>query len=285
SLLSEYEVRFSADGLGYIFSKIHSKISWKGYPTVNSVRDPILTYLQDPDARTRLEALIALGYLPPDETIGKALVEIYPEQKDPWLESAALGVASAEPLLFVEAAFHAREPAFLAPFVSQVVRLLANRQDAAQAAKLVALLAKQPANTDGLKQVALESLAATLKPGVVPAWSSDIQSAFKSLLASSHPGLSGAALPLAARWDGAGALGAELKPVISQLGAKLRDASLPDDQRGQVAANLVGVRALDASIVPNVSGLLGSSASPELQKRVIEALGSTGDAPVGSELI
>ena len=113
-----------------------------------------------------------------------------------------------------------------APFVSQVVRLLANRQDAAQAAKLVALLANQQASTDGLKQVALESLAATLKAGVVPAWSSEIQSAFKSLLASSHPGLSGAALPLAARWDGAGALGAELKPVISQLGMKLQDASL-----------------------------------------------------------
>src|SRR6185295_5074745 len=133
------------------------------------------------------------------------------------LESAAVGVVSKDPLLFVEAVFSAKEPAFLAPFVSHVARVLANQQDAGQAVKLVALLARQPAVTDGLKQVALESLAATLKPGVVPSWSPELQAALRTLVGSERAGLAGAVLPIIARWDKSGALAADLKPLVVQL--------------------------------------------------------------------
>ena len=79
----------------------------------------------------RLEALIALQNFDVYDQDARAIVSTYPELKDKYLESAALGVASKEPLLFIEASFNAKEPAFLAPFVSHAVRLLANRQDAA----------------------------------------------------------------------------------------------------------------------------------------------------------
>ena len=202
------------------------------------VLDALGGTLTEANDRVRLEALVFLGYCDPDATIANKVAEIWPTLKDKYLESAAIGAASRNPLLFIEASFNGKEPAFLAPFVSHAVRLLANRQDAALAAKLITLLAKQPASTDGLRQVALESLAGNLKPDIVPQWSADLQSALKSLLASPRPGLPGAALPLAARWDKAGALAADLRPVIARLGATLQDASLPDDQRGQVAANL-----------------------------------------------
>jgi putative heme-binding domain-containing protein len=248
-------------------------------------RKAVLAHLTDADPRARLNALIALGSFDASPDTARAVVAIWPELKDKYLESAALGVASKDPLVFVEAVFNAKEPAFLAPIVSHLVRLLANQQDSAKAAKLIVLLARQPAAADGLKQAALESLAANLKPGVVPAWSSDLQAALKALVGSQRPGLSGAALPIIARWDKTGALAADLKPLIAQLSAGLRDASLREDQRAQVAANLLGVRHLDSGIVHGVAGLLGAAASPDLQKRIIEALGSTGDAAVGRELI
>jgi len=248
-------------------------------------KSAVVGLLKDSDARARLQALIALQSFPAGADIAKAVIDVYPDLKDKHLESAALGVAAKDPLQFVDAAFKAKDPAFLAPFLSHVVRSLANKQDAALAARLVTLLAKEPAGTDGLKQVALESLAANLRADAVPAWSTELQSAFKSLLASSRPGLPGAALPLVARWDSGGSLAADLKPVIAQLGAKLQDGSLPDDQRGQVAVNLLGVRKMDASIVPNVAAVLGSSASPALQKRMAEALGATGDSLAGAALI
>src|SRR5437667_1833473 len=248
-------------------------------------RKAVLAHLTDPVPRARLNALIALGNFATTPDTARAIVAIWPELKDKYLESAAIGVASRAPLLFVAEAFNAKEPPFVAPFVSNVVRLLADHQDGAEAAKLVALLAKQPASADGLKQLALESLAATLKPGIVPSWSSDLQAGLRTLVGSQRPGLAGAALPIVARWDKAGALAPDLKPVVAQLSARLRDASLLDDQRAQVVANLLGVRHLDSGIVPGVASLLGPSASPDLQKRIIEALGSTGDAAVGRDLI
>jgi putative membrane-bound dehydrogenase-like protein len=241
--------------------------------------------INDADPRTRLNALIALGTFDLTPELAQAVVTAWPSYNDKHTQSAAVGVAAKDPAMFLTAAFNAKDPAFLADFVAHVTRALANKQDAAQAAKVVAVIAKQPAATDGLKQSVLETLAMTLKPEVAPPWNAELQSAFSAILTSSRPGLPGAALPLIARWDSNGALAADLKPVITQLSAKLQDASLPEDQRGQVAVNLLGVRKMDASVVPNVAALLGSSASPALQKRAAEALGDTGDSAAGAALI
>src|SRR5439155_13518400 len=108
---------------------------------------------------------------------------------------------------------------------------------------------------------------------------------FKAFLASPRLGVPGATLPLIARWDTGGRLGSELKPVISSLTARLSDNSLEDDQRAQVAVNLLGVQKFDPNIVPSVGALLGSSALPALQKRVAEAFGTTSDAAAAGALI
>ncbi|MBI3414771.1 MAG: ThuA domain-containing protein [Verrucomicrobia bacterium] len=247
--------------------------------------DGVRGLLNDPEPRVRLNALIALGTCKLTPEIARVVVETWPKLNDKYLQSAAVGVAAKDPSLFLDAAFGAADPAFLADFVGHVARVAANQQDAAVAARIVTTVAGKSAATDGLKQAVLETLGATLRVNVVPAWSDSLASSFKSLLASARPGVPGAALPLIARWDTAGSLANELKPVITSLGAKLADSSLADDQRGQVAVNLLGVRKLDATIVPNVGNLLGSSASTTLQKRVIEALGATGDPAAAAPLI
>ena len=249
-------------------------------PDAENVRNAV----NDSDARARLWSLIALQTTGHSAETAAAVVEAWPKLKDPHLQSAAVGVAATDPLLFVEASFKAADPAFVTDFVNHTVRLLAAKGEATAAAQLVSLLARQPAATDGLKEVALESLAANLKADVVPAWNADLAAALKSLLSSTRPGLPGAALPIIARWDKGGALASDLRPVITQLETKLGDAAMPDAQRGQVAVNLLGVRQLDATIVPAVGKLLGNGAA-DLQKRVIEALAATGDATAGAELV
>src|SRR5262249_17830630 len=156
-------------------------------------------------------------------------------------------VAAKDPVLFVEAAIAANAGAAHESFVRYVVRQLALKGDAEQAAKLIVALGKAPASADGQKQVALESLSANLKADIAPSWNTELQSAFKALLASANPAVPGAALPLIGRWDKSGAMSADLKPVITQLAGKLADASVSDDVRGQVAVNLLGVRQMDAS--------------------------------------
>lgn len=241
--------------------------------------------LNDPDGRAKLWALIALQTTAQSPETAAVLVDVWPKLDEPHLQSAAVGVAGNDPLLFIKAAFEAKDPAFLADFVSHTTRLLANRGNAGDASKLVELIAQQPAATDGLKQIALESLAANLKPAVVPDWNSALGDAFKAVLASNRPGLPGAALPLIARWDKDKAMANDLKPVIAKLNAGLADTTMGDEQRGQVAINLLGVRQMDSSIVPAVASLLGGSSSVDLQKRIVGALGATGDAAAGTELV
>jgi uncharacterized protein len=245
------------------------------------------TLLNDPDGRAKINALFALGSLPASRETADAIVAVWPGFKDPWLESAAVGAAAKNPLLYLQAALSAKDPALIASFVPHIARLAAQQADGEKAARFVALLGASSASNDGLKQLALDSFAPNLKKEIVPTSNAQLLTAMRYLLAS--PRTAGAVLPLVARWDTSGRLTDAVKPAVARAETQLADASLSDELRGQVAANLVGVRTLDPSIVPAVAALLGSSASPALQKRVVEALGAQADSamalvPVFSKL-
>jgi putative heme-binding domain-containing protein len=239
--------------------------------------------LADPNPRARLLVLTALTTFTPNREMAEILAEVWPSLKDRYLETAALAVAAGDPVLFLDAALDSRDPAFLAGMIPQLARQIGLRQDAALAAKAVTLLAGKPAGTDALKATALEALAASLKPTVVPETSDALRNAVRSLV--STEATAGATLPLVARWNLTEALGDSLKGAVAKAVAKLGDKSLPDDSRSQIAVNLLGVRKLDASIVASVARLVGGDASPGLQRRVIDALGTTGDAAAGKALL
>jgi len=257
----------------------------KSGKSTGPVGQAVLNSIRSEDGRVQINALLALANMEPSPELAREIVALWPGLQDKHLQSAALGIAANDPVLFLETAFASADPAFLADFVGHVVRVLANGQDAAKASALVTLLSRQPASADALKQAALETLAATLKADVVPVWSGDLQQALKTLMASARPGLPGAVLPLVARWDKDDRLSNDLKPVIAGLRARLGEKGTPDDQRAQVAINLLGVRRLDAAIIPSVGALLGSDASAGLQRRVIDALGATPEAGAGEQLI
>ena len=234
--------------------------------------------LQDPDGRAKINALVALGSLPPTRETADAIVAAWPGFKDPWLESAAIGAAARDPLLYMQAVLSTKDPAFVAGYVPHIARLAAQQADGDKASRFVQMLGASSARNDGLKQAALDSFAPNLKADVVPESTPPLNTALRYLLASERT--AGSVLPLVARWDTAGRLSDSVKPAVTRAEAQLANASLSDDVRGQVAVNLVGVRKLDPTIVPAVAALLGTDASPALQKRVVEALGSQADTAV-----
>ena len=128
----------------------------------------VLKALNDADGRVKMNALLALASFPASDDIANALVADFPKFDDKYLESAAIGVASKDPMLYLAASFRASDPAMLANFVPHVVRLIANKQDATAAANVVVLLSKQPSNLDGLKQMALRQFERHAKPEVFP---------------------------------------------------------------------------------------------------------------------
>lgn len=245
-----------------------------------------LKALEDSDARVKMNALLALAAFPPSDDIANAIVAAVPKLQDKYLESAAIGVGSRDPFMYLTASFRAPDASMLGQFVPAVVRLLANKQDAASAAQLVILLSKQPAKADALKEQALESLSATLKPEVIPPWNDELKTALVALLKSADRRVAGTALPLAARWDKEGALAAELRPVIEPLVGRLTNKNFGEDERGQLLQSLIAVRRLDSTILPAVANIVTSkTTSQRLKTRALEALGSIPDIEAANLLI
>ncbi|MBI3191601.1 MAG: HEAT repeat domain-containing protein, partial [Pedosphaera parvula] len=154
----------------------------------------LLARLDDPAPRVRLEAIVSLGALPVTQEAIYALVAAYPSLRDPWSESAVVGVAAQAPTQFIAAALNASEPEPFGRLVSELSKRVAAKQDAALAAQLTTVAASAPARANALKVAALMSLEAGLKPETVPAWTADLQQALRTLAAASSADMSGAAL-------------------------------------------------------------------------------------------
>ncbi len=244
-----------------------------GDPTKNA-QEAILARIQDSNDRVKINALMAAGDLPTSREVADAVVAAWPALKDKWLQSAAVGAASKDPALYLEASFAAKDPAFLADFVPHLAKLAGNKNDALLAARMMVLTAQQPASADGLKAAVLEALNSNLGRDVVPVWDPPLAGALKSLLNGERT--AGSALPFVARWDKTGSLGTEVRPAITKATATLANSGLSDDLRGRVAVNLVGIRSLDAAIIPAIANLVGDSlVSLGLQRKLIDALGDT----------
>ncbi len=244
----------------------------------------IRALLEEKDGRARINAAMALGSFPPSRYIAGAIVTAWPSATgDKFLQSALIGAASRHARETLAAAVGGGTVESHGEFIRQLIRNIAVKGDATLVSALVAQLGNAPGGS-AHKAIALESLAASYK-GEAPEWTGELQAAIKKLIASDNPAVAASAIPLIGRWDKSGAMAGELKPLITSLTARLADAKLPDDARAQAAANLLGVRSMDAGIVPAVAKLLAPPSSPALQKSVVESLGGVPETAAGQALI
>ncbi|HEY6166961.1 MAG TPA: PVC-type heme-binding CxxCH protein [Verrucomicrobiae bacterium] len=237
----------------------------------------------DGNLQVRLEALKTLSALDIDAATAKALVAIYPTLEDPYLKAAFMTVAAKLPVLFFDAAFEAHDSQALAPLVAQLTRLIVDGGNAEDSARLVVALADKPASQDSLKWALLSSLSSS--SGAAPNWGSALQGALQKLLASPNASVAAAALPLTVRWDKGGALAADVKRGVAGITVKLSDKATDDNARADIAATLLGVRSTNPEVVPAVTKILGSGASPALQRRIVEAIGALPDDNLGVALV
>jgi uncharacterized protein len=230
--------------------------------------------LNDPDASVRLAALRAITKDGGSEFHAKMIVSAWPKFDDDYQRSAAVGAASRNPAAVIAAALDSADSTALTPLVSAVAQGIAAGDSAA---KLVVVLAGKPASADALKRSILDSLAKNVKDA--PAMTPELSAALAKLLAS---GASGSALPLAAKWDKAGALKGEIAKLTQNLLSVFGEAD-GDEVRLTAARSLIGLRGSDAKILPTVVAQLASG-RPSFQRGLIAALGETDDATVGAAL-
>jgi putative membrane-bound dehydrogenase-like protein len=265
--------------------RITAEIAEQGEVKYRDLQDPseparvqartVIERLGDSDDRVRLEALMAVGSFPASREMADAVVGLWPSLNDAWLESAAIGAAWRDPVLFLQACFEAKDPSLLVSYAPHLARLAANQGDSARIARVVELCAAQPASADPLKTAALGGLIANLRSDGAPVVDASLMEALRALLADDQTVDS--ALPLVARWDRDGALSALAKLGVARIEGRLASSATPDEERGRLAANLIGMRRMDSGIVPSVAALLGGDASPALQHKLVDALGADSE--------
>jgi putative membrane-bound dehydrogenase-like protein len=242
-----------------------------------------LQLIDDKDPRVQLQALRLLANfdLRNEPQAVRRVVAAYPRFDDPWLRSAAVAVANKAPSQFIDAALASEQSERLTDLASGIASAVAASADKDAAAKIVASLANR--SDSGLTKTVLEGLANGWKSAETPAWSTELQQSLSRLLQAPLP-VRTAALPLIAKWDRNGVMADKVKPMVSSLLAQLQDASQPDSARADVATSLISIRQLNADILPELSTILGTSASASLKQRVIEALGAVNDPVIGPPL-
>ena len=248
----------------------------------NEVQADLAAGVSDPDPRTQIAMLRGLSATQLDAQSAKAIVAIFPKLTDDLTKSVAVAAAASNPVAVIKAAFDGENPEALRELVKNIASVIVEKQDADAFAKIIAAIANKPTATDALKRLVLEAAAAVKtqpRASVSP-------EALRTLLHSANPDISAAALPLAATWDKSGALKTEALKTISDLLTQLGDKNAPDARRAQAVVSLVGARAASPDILPAIGKLLAEAgASDTLKREAVRALGSTGDAEVGSLLV
>lgn len=265
----------------------HGRLGDAGRFTTN-----VIQALHDSDERVQLYALLALGGIQQAATRNggvwdkdesalaiQNVISVFPDLKNQWLQSAAIGFASQVPLESIKAAAKSQNPGAFKSLVAELSAKIGNHQDADLAARLVLSL---PGSPEPIPQIALENLAKTLNAKIVPSWSPELQNAFATLLKNSAES-AGAALPLIARWDKNNSLKAEVQNLSQKLLAKLHDEKQSEERGVQAATSLLGLRQANSEILPAVGKMLRSNGSFELKRQIIELLGTIPEA--GNELI
>ena len=233
--------------------------------------------VSDTDAQVRVAALRALATRELNDVAAKAIIAAWPKLDDDWQRSAAVGALNQNPSAAIAAALDSADSAQYAQLVGQLASAIAWRNNVDAAAKLVIALAGKPASTDALKSAILEKLG---KLKDAPVMTPELSAALAKLLVS---GANSSVLPLAAKWDKAGALKGEVAKLSGSLLSAVANAKADDATRLAAARSLISLRSSDATILPAVVKQLAAG-TPGFQRGLIAALGETDDVSVGTAL-
>ncbi|RYD38275.1 MAG: c-type cytochrome [Verrucomicrobiaceae bacterium] len=236
--------------------------------------------ISDENGGVRVAALIALGGKPVSDETAKLIVAEWPKFEDDFQRSAAVGAAVRNPAAAIAAALDSANPASLAQLVTQLADSIGDKNNADAAVRLVTLLAGKTSGSDDLKRGALDALTKSLK--AVPAMTPELKNALSTLL---QGGASASALPLAVKWDaGRGEFTEMVGGVTKRLEAELADSKASDSTRLAAARSLLGLRETNPGGLTAVLKVLGSDASPDLQRQLLSALSGTSDVSVGTAI-
>ena len=219
------------------------------------------------DLSQRPDVANAASELSGETVIRASLATRFRNSQDDWNRSAVIAALSDHALEMITETLASSTPEAYPALVSALLSNAISKD----AAKLIAACASAESKADALKIIILQGIAQQVND--IPTLTPALTEALKKLLA--NPSTAGAALPLVAKWDKAGALAGEVKTQLANLGAKLSNDKAPVEARISAAQALIGVGGDASELV--VRALAGPEAPQALQVAIITALSEKGD--------
>jgi putative heme-binding domain-containing protein len=250
-----------------------------------TVRDAAIEQVSASNPRTRLEALIALGAIPPNEASLEAIISAYDDLQNNWARSAAVGALQQAPGMALRQVLKGKASTQAAGLVAALAQTFATQAEPAEAAGLVQRLANLPAGANAMKRTVLRALTEAQRDKPAPDWSNALETAFRSLVTSDSAAVTAAALPLLAQWDTKQRLGSLVQQQVKQFRAVLEDTDQPVARRLRLARALLALRPDDKAVIEGVAAMLDAADSPDAKKQVIGALAEAGTPAVGRVLV
>jgi putative membrane-bound dehydrogenase-like protein len=208
----------------------------------------------------------------------KIALDTFSAATDNWTRSALVAAATERAPSFIADALAYDRPAALTDFVSAV---LPAALPASAGPLLVQAAAARP-DASPLR-IAIVRGIARMPEGTI-AMDAQTTAALQKLL--DDPATVVAALPIAAKWDSAGALRASMDSHAGTLLTELRDGRTSDDRRVEIAASLLAVRSQRKAALGAIAPMLTDSAVSEpLKGRLAATLGDNPGNDVDEVLV
>jgi putative membrane-bound dehydrogenase-like protein len=244
-----------------------------------ALRDKLVAKLpSETDPRARLEMIQALAAFPVSPAVASLITKHWPDTADNYTKSAMLGVAAAAPFEFVTA----DAPKDL---VEELAGIAAAKGDGENISRFLVRLAALPDSAGATKQAVLAKLLRGLSPSFAPPPSPELEKALLALVSSADPQVSAAALPFATRWGKDPSMVRSAEPMAQKLLAAVADPKASDEVRVQNFNTLLAMASTRARGIDAAASLLVPASSTDLQRAVIEALGSSTDEAVAPTLV
>jgi len=260
-------------------------VTERGIPLSTNVERVVLKESKSTEERVKLNGLFALQQGGLSKESRQSVLRHAPEQKDVWAKSAYQGIAMTAPMEFIKEALAMDKSEGLTNLVGSLADHLVQTGSLSNAVSLVLRLGNGKKNGPSVLQAAImDSFTRADAPDFIPPWTSELESAFQTLLASESSTVRYNALALANRWDTGHVLTEETSKAKEQLLDDLEGAK-KDEVRTRLIDTVMSIPSIHVDVIPMLDKLFTTNASAAVMNHMVKALGRSSEKGVAPVLL
>jgi putative heme-binding domain-containing protein len=260
-------------------------VTERGVILSTNLEKAVVKQVKDTDDRVKLNALFALQQGGLAKETRQSVLRHFSEQKDLWAKSAYLGIAMTSPMDFIKEALATDKGEHLKDLVSTLCDHLVETRSLSNAVYIVQRLARDGKKAGpSLLQAAIFDSFTRADSEFVPAWTPELEKAFKTLLDAESATVRYNSLALVNRWDKKNALAGQAATAKKELLEDLKYLE-KDDARMRVISAVMSIPSIHPDIIPILEKVLDTNFSAAVQNHLVKEFARSPEKAVAPALI